>query len=97
DAFLEVLELDGSGDLGEQREGVGVPLAELVADGNLCAFLYLELGSVDDGVTLFFATLVVDDGDRTVAVHRDQVAGLRADRDQVDEANGAGVLGLEMR
>ena len=31
DAFLQVLELDGAGDLGEQREGVGIPLAEGVA------------------------------------------------------------------
>src|SRR2546427_3824873 len=30
--------------------------------------------SVDDGVTLFFAALVIDDGDGAVAVHRDQVA-----------------------
>ena len=28
DAFLQVLELDGAGDLGEEGEGVGVPLAE---------------------------------------------------------------------
>ena len=28
DAFLQVLELDGAGDLGEDGEGVGVPLAE---------------------------------------------------------------------
>ena len=31
DAFLQVLELDGAGDLGEEGEGVGVPLAEAVA------------------------------------------------------------------
>ena len=28
DAFLQVLELDGAGDLGEEGEGVGIPLAE---------------------------------------------------------------------
>ena len=31
DALLQVLELDGAGDLGEEGEGVGVPLAEGVA------------------------------------------------------------------
>ena len=57
----------------------------------------LELGAVDDGVTLLLAALLVDDGDGAVAVHRDQVAVLGADGDEVDEAHGAGVLGFEVR
>ena len=64
---------------------------------DLGAFFDLELGAVDDGVALLLAALVVDDGDGAVAVHGDQVAVLGADGDQVDEANGAGVLGFEVR
>ena len=33
DAFLQVLELDGAGDFGEDGEGVGIPLAEGAALG----------------------------------------------------------------
>ena len=60
------------------------------------AFLDLELGAVDDSVTLLLAALVVDDGDGAVAVHGDQAAILAADGDEIDEAHGAGVLGLEV-
>ena len=97
DAFLQVLELDGAGDLGEQREGVRIPLAEYVALGYLGAVFDLELGAVDDGVALLLAALVIDDGDGAVAVHGDQVARLGADGDEVDEADRTGVLGLEVR
>ena len=97
DAFLQVLELDGAGDLGEEREGVGIPLAEAIALLDRGAVFDLQLGAVDDGVTLLLAALVVDDGDGAVAVEGDQAAILGADGDEVDEADGAGVLGLEVR
>ena len=97
DAFLEVLELDGSGDLGEEGEGVRIPLAEGVAELDLGAVFDAELGAVDDGVALLLTALLIDDGDGAVAVHGDQVAILGADGDEVDEAHGAGVLGLEVR
>ena len=97
DAFLQVLELDGAGDFREDGEGVGVPLAQGLAELDLGAFFDLELGAVDDGVALLLAALVVDHGDGAVAVHGDQAALLGADGDQVDEADGAGVLGFEVR
>ncbi len=97
DAFLEVLELDGSGDLGEDREGVRIPLAELVSEIDGCALLDLELGAVDDSVTLFLAALLIDNRYRPVAVDGNQTAGLGADRDEVDESHVAGVLGLDVR
>src|SRR6185437_12733413 len=85
DALLQVLELDGAGDLRKQREGVGVPLAQRGAEFDARALLDLQLGSVDDGVALALAALVIDDCDGPVAVHRDQAAVLGADGDEVDE------------
>jgi hypothetical protein len=96
DALLQVLELDGAGDLRKEGEGVGVPLAEGAALGDFGALFDLELGAVDDGVALLLAALLVDDGDGAVAVHSDQAAILGADGDEVDEADGAGVLGLKV-
>ena len=40
---------------------------------------------------------LVDDGERAGAVHRDQGAVFAFDGDQVDEAHGAVVLGIEAR
>ena len=59
--------------------------------------LTLQLGAVHDRVALAFAVLVVDHGDRTLAVHHHQIARLRLDRLQSDEAHGAVVLGIEPR
>ena len=65
DAFLQVLELDGAADLGEDREGVRIPLGHDLAELDGCAVFDLELGAVDDLVALLFAATIVDDGDRS--------------------------------
>ncbi len=96
-ALLQVLELHRAGNLGKDGEGVRIPLAETIAESDGCAVLDLQLGAVDDGVTLFLAALLVDDGDGAVAVHGNQVAGLGAYGDEVDEANCTGVLRLDVR
>ena len=96
-AFLQVLELHGAADFGQDREGVRIPLDQHLAQRNLLAFFDLHLAAVDDRVALLFAALFVDHGDRTVAVHHHQVAFLGTDRDQVDEAHRAVVLGVEAR
>ena len=59
--------------------------------------LHLHLGAVHHRVALAFAALFVDHRDRALAVHHHQVAGLRLDGLQVDEAHRAGVLGFEAR
>ena len=97
DAFLQVLELDGAADFGEDREGVRVPLDHHLAERDRIALVHLHLGAVDDCVTLALAALVVDDGDRALAVHHHQIARLRLDGLQVDEAHRAVVLGIEAR
>src|SRR6185312_15394745 len=97
DTFLQVLELHGAGDLGEDGEGVRIPLAEQVAELDVLSVLNLELGAVDEGVALLLATLLVDDGERAGAVHDNQATFLGADGDEVDEVRLACVLGLEVR
>ena len=64
---------------------------------NRIAFVDLHLGAVHDRVALALAALFVDHGDRTLAVHDHQIARLRLHRLQVDEADRAGVLGIQPR
>ena len=61
------------------------------------AVVDLELGAVNHGVALALAVLLVDDRDRALAVHHHQIARLRLDRLQSDEAHRAVVLGIEAR
>ena len=98
DAFLQVLELDRAGDFGEEGEGVGIPLAEALAERDLGSVFDLELGAVDDGVTLLLAALARRRWRWSrCGSSRPGRRYLRADGDEVDEAHGAGVLGLEVR
>ena len=83
DAFLQVLELDGAADFGQDREGVRIPLDQDLSELDLIAFVDLQLGAVHDRVALAFAALVVHHRDRALAVHDHQVAGLRFDGLQV--------------
>ena len=101
DAFDDVAELHDAADLGEDRDGVRVPLGDHLAGLHLVAVLLLELGAVDDRVALALALAVrlrvVDDRDLAVAVHDDQVAVLALDGGQVDELEEALVARLERR
>ena len=95
DAFLEVLEADGAADFGKDGEGVGIPLHHDLAKLDSLTFFDLEVRAVDDLVALLFAATLIDDGDGAGAVHGDEIALTAADRGQVDEADGAVVLGFE--
>src|SRR5579863_4165010 len=96
-AVLQVLELHCAADFGDNREGVRIPLDHDLAQLDVIAFVDLDLGAVDDRIALAFAILLVHDRDRALAVHYDQVAGLRFHCLQADEAHGAVVLGIETR
>src|SRR5262245_4471298 len=96
-AFLQVLELHGSADFGQDREGVGIPLDHDLAELNRFTIVDLDLGAVNNRVALTFAAFLVDYGERAVAVHDHQVASLRLHRLQVDKAHSAVVFGIEAR
>ena len=78
-AFLQVFELHGAADFREDGEGVRIPLDHHLSQRNLLPVFDLHLGAVNDCVALFFTALVVDHGDRTIAVHYHQVAFFGAD------------------
>jgi len=67
----DVLEADRAARLGQDREGVRIPLDEHLGLFNLLVVLDLEVRAVDDRVPLADHALVVDDVDRTAAVHHD--------------------------
>ena len=96
DAGLEVLELDGASDFGEDRERVGIPFGQDFAELDRLVFLDAEPRAVDDVVALFFAALFVHDGDQAAAVHGNQLRPAAAHTVQVDEANEAAVARFEL-
>src|SRR3954452_23444790 len=96
-AFLQVLELDGAADLGEDGEGVRVPLCHDLAERDGRTVFNLDARAVNHGVAFFFASLFVDHGDGTGAVHHDEIADLGAHGLESNEADGAVVLGVETR
>src|SRR5690349_16117307 len=92
---MQFLEVDGAGDFGENRERVRIPLEQVLVALYAGAFLDEDLRAVNDLVAFFFAVLVVDDGQDTVAIHGDQLA-LRipngVDTEEANESIGLGVL-----
>ena len=87
----------GSADFGQDREGVRIPLDHDLSECDLIAFVDLQLGAVHHRIALAFAALVVDHRNRTLAVHDHQIARLRFDRLQSDEADRAVALGIQPR
>src|ERR1022692_409888 len=96
-AFLQVLELHRPANFGQDGESVRVPLDQDIAQADLLTVFHLHLGAVNHGIALFFAALVVQDGDGAVAIHHHQVAFLGAHGHQVDEAHAAVGFGIEAR
>ena len=73
DAGLQVLELDGAADFGQDREGVRIPFGQDLAELDRLAFLDAQPSAIDHVVALFFAALFVDEGDQAGAVHGNQM------------------------
>ena len=87
DPFLQILELRRAADFREDRESVRIPLNQSLAELNRTAFGDLYLGAVHDRIALALAALFIDHRDRALAIHNDQIAALRLDGLQVDEAH----------
>src|SRR6185369_14804831 len=97
DAFLQILELHRTADFGENGVGVRIPLGQQLTKLDLFAVLDAKARAVNDLVALLFTTAIVENCQRTRAVHRDESAVLALDVVQIDEANVAVVLGIEAR
>ena len=63
DTFLQVLELHGAADFGQDGEGIRIPLDHHLAELHRIAFVDLQLRAVHDRVTLAFTILLIDDRD----------------------------------
>src|SRR5258708_9375715 len=97
DAFLQVLELRRAADFGKDGERVRIPLDHDLALLHCVTVVDFELGAVNYGVALTLAVFLVNDCNRTLTVHHYQIARLRLNSLQSDEADRAGILGIETR
>src|SRR6202042_617793 len=91
------LELRRTADFCEYGESVRIPLDHHFSLLYLIAVIDFQLRAINYRVALAFAVLLVDHGDRALAVHHHQISGLRLNRLQSDEAHRAVVLGIQPR
>ena len=82
--LLEVFELHGAAHLGEDGEGVGVPLDQDLPHSNRLALAHLEARPIHHRIPLALAPLFVNHRQVAVAVHDDVIALLIADGRDVD-------------
>lgn len=59
--------------LGDDRQGVGIPLGQLVAFGHLLALVLEQAGAVGHAMARLLAAVVVDEDDLAVARHHHQL------------------------
>src|SRR4029077_4767133 len=88
-----VLEPNLAGHLGEDRDAVGGPLAEDLADLDLLIFLDRQNGAGRDFVFLQLAPLGIEDQDFAVAGEHDLLAGVVAHDLEAGKLDDAGFLG----
>src|SRR5262249_96163 len=74
DVLDKVAPMHGPADLGQDREGVRVPLGDLLALLDVAAVGDVQRRAVSDRITLDLAPAVVDDQHRAIAVHGDDLA-----------------------
>src|SRR5690349_2232903 len=96
-AFLQVLELNVSGDFSQDRERERVPRGEQLVLRHASAVFDEDVRAVNDLVTRGFTATVVDDDHRAVAVHRNAFALAALDRLQVKILDGAVLTSFVLR
>src|ERR1017187_10317834 len=95
EAVDEVLEVDHTGDFGEDREGVRIPFEQDLVALHGSAVFHQDARAVYHRVALLFTALIVHHRHNAQAVHGDDFVGLAADRHDPDiagESIGFGVL-----
>src|ERR1700730_2328171 len=93
----QVIELNGPGRLGEDREGEGVPLGEDLPVDDLFAVLNAKARSVNDVVALFLAILLFNYRNDSGAIDGDRIAVTDLDEIHVRELNDTVVACFERR
>src|SRR5262249_46167764 len=83
-AFLQILELNVSSNFGQDRERERIPRGQQLILRHAAAVFDENVSAVNDLVTRRFTAAIVDDDQRTVAVHRDAFALAALDRLQVE-------------
>ena len=68
-AFLQVFELHGAADFRKDGKGIRIPFTHHLPYVNLLPVLDLETCAVNHGIALFFAALVIDNGNRHGTIH----------------------------
>ncbi len=93
-ALDDVAERDLAADLGQDGRREGIPLDQLLPRDDFLSVGHLDGRAVNDRVPLLLASLVVHDRDLAVAVDHDEVAVLAVHGRDIQELDGAWVLGL---
>ena len=72
DLLNEVCIFHLAGNIGEDRDGIRIPLCKQCTCFHLFAVFYLDLGTVHDGICLALPALFILEGNHTVPVHDHQ-------------------------
>ena len=97
DPFLQVFELHCAADFGQDGKGVRIPLDHHLPELDLISFVDFDLGAVHYRVVFPLPALLVDNSDRTLAVHDHQIAGFGFHRLNINEPDRTGVFRVQPR
>ena len=75
----QVVKFHGTGRLGQNREGEGIPFGKDLSVSNVFAVLNTEARTVNDVVAFLLAALFIDNGDEARPVHGDERASTTFD------------------
>src|SRR5207247_8062375 len=95
--FLQVFELHCAADFGQDGKGVRIPLDHHLPELDLISFVDFDLGAVHYRVVFPLPALLIDNSDRTLAVHDHQISGFGFHRLNINEPDRTGVFRVQPR